>query len=237
LIVSAAFDRDDAFRADAIDRRPVVMSDRVRAVRRWARVLSLLALLGLAAEQTWRHGHDYVFPSKFLVVDPGKVYRGAWQKSLPMKYILDHYHIKTIVALAHSPEETLPRQEQALAEGLGVRWVHIPIYYDSHDPLDSPEVGDRLERAAAIIADPANQPVFFHCHHGINRTSMTQIAYRTLYCGWSLDQAKEEIARMTGWKETSVGTGLDFMERFYEARVLPRRMAVAKAIHDEASTK
>ena len=107
----------------------------------------------------------------------------------------------------------------------------------SVDPLESHkgwagDIGDvgGTDLNFPIIADPDNQPVFFHCHHGINRTSMTQIAYRTLHCGWTLDQAKEEITRMTGWKETSVGTGLEFMERFYETRVLPRRESAERGL-------
>lgn len=200
---------------------------KVRRIVRWSLAIGLLVL---AAEQTWRHGHDYVFPEKFRVVEPGKLYRGAWQKPFPMRNLLRDYKIKTVVALAHTPEEALTRQERELVESLGVRWVHIPIYYDSREPLTSPDVGDRLEKAAAILADPANQPVYFHCHHGVNRTSMTQIAYRTIYCGWPLEQAKAEIMRTTGWKASAVGTGEEFMDQFYRSRVLPRRqIAVEEA--------
>lgn len=201
------------------------MSDRIRRLRLVFRTCLVVGLLGLAAEQAWRHGHDYVLPSKFRVLEPGRLYRGAWQKPLPMRSILRDYKIKTVIALAHTAEEPITTQEKALAEGLGVRWVHIPIYYNRHEPESFDETADRLERAAAILADPANQPVFFHCHHGVNRTSMTQIAYRTLYCGWTLEQANEEVAGMTGWKPTAVGTGEEFMRQFYDDRVLPRREA------------
>jgi protein tyrosine/serine phosphatase len=146
-----------------------------------------------------------------------------------MRYILRGHQIKTVIALAHTPDHPLVIQEKALARELGVRWVHIPIYYDSRQPANRREIADRLEQAAALIGDPAAQPVFFHCHHGVNRASMAQMAYRTLVCGWSLEQAKEEIARLTGWKQTEVGTGLEFMEAFYRNRVVPRRAAQASA--------
>ena len=83
------------------------------------------------------------------------------------------------------------------AEELGIRWIHIPIV-DLRDEGNAKDVSDLLDEAAAVLADPANQPIFFHCHHGLNRASMAQIAYRTKYCGWTLDQATDEVARTVG---------------------------------------
>lgn len=205
------------------------MNERPPWIRR-ARVILFLALIGLAAEQTWRHGHDYVFPEKFRVVEPGKIYRGAWQKSLPMRRILKDYRIKTVVALAHGPTDPLPVAERELVESMGVRWIHLPIYQSSGDPTNAEAMGERLEKAAALIADPANQPVYFHCHHGVNRTSMVQIAYRTLHCGWPVEQAQAEVARLTGWKPTALGTGEEYMNRFYRERVEPRRRAAGASV-------
>ena len=82
---------------------------------------------------------------------------------------------------------------------------------------------DQLDRAAAVLADPANQPVYFHCHHGINRASMVQMAYRTKYCGWTLEEATAEIARTYGLIEVAHGPDYRQVERFYKERVLPNR--------------
>lgn len=195
------------------------MSDR----RKWTRRLLVAGLLILAAEQTWRHGHDYVFADRFAEVEPGRIYRGAWQKVWPMRRVVRDHQIKTVVALAHSPEHYLPIQEQALAKELGIRWIHIPIV-DFRGDGERINVSDQLETAAAAIADPKNQPVYFHCHHGINRASMAQMAYRMLYCGWNLEQASDEIDRNFGLVEASRGPDYRRMERFYRERVLPRRM-------------
>ena len=54
----------------------------------WVRSIALAALAILAVEQTIRHGWDYVWPDKFLVVEPGRIYRGAWQHHWPMKSIV-----------------------------------------------------------------------------------------------------------------------------------------------------
>jgi protein-tyrosine phosphatase len=194
----------------------------------WTRRLLLVALGLLACQQVWRHGRDYVFADKFAVVVPGKIYRGAWQQPWPMRQIVREYKIKTIVALAHPDDHPLAVREKALAGELGCRWIHIPIV-DDRTASDGRALSDLLEQAAGVLADPKNQPVYFHCHHGVNRASMVQIAYRTLYCGWSLDQAKEEISRTFGLVEVSKGPDYRHMKNFYEERVLPSRRAQAAA--------
>ena len=196
--------------------------------RVWLRRLGLAALLALVCQQVWRHGHDYVFADKFYTVEPGKIYRGAWQLTWPMKRIIRDEHIKTIVALAHRAEDPLAVREKALSDELGVRWIHIPIVELRTTEL-ADGISDQLERAAAEIADPANQPVYFHCHHGINRASMVQIAYRTMYCGWDLDRATQEVADTFGLIKVDNGPDYRHMAKFYNERVLPRRIAQAGA--------
>ena len=191
--------------------------------RTWARRALVAGVLILAAEQTWRHGHDYIFPDRFAEVEPGRIYRGAWQKPWPMRQIVRDYQIKTIVALAHPPQHPLPIQEQALARELGVKWVHVPIV-DLRGINDRDGISDQLEAAAAIVADPRNQPVYFQCHHGSNRASMVQMAYRLMYCNWTLDQANDEIDRNFGLVQASRGPDYRHMEKFYKDRVLPRRI-------------
>src|SRR4051812_38864942 len=95
--------------------------------RLWLRRLAVAAVLALLVQQAWRHGHDYIFADKFYEVEPGKVYRGAWQQPWPMRRIIRDQKIKTIVALAHPPNDPLVIREKALAAETGVRWVHIPI--------------------------------------------------------------------------------------------------------------
>jgi protein-tyrosine phosphatase len=197
--------------------------------RRILRRTLLVALILFAAEQTWRHGYDYVLAEKFAVVDPGKVYRGAWQMTWPMKRIVRQHEIKTVVALAHPPESPWVAEERALAETMGFRFLHIPIVDDRTGDGDNEDLYDRLERAADAIADPENQPVFFHCHHGVNRASMVHMAYRMLHCGDSLDEAEAEIARQFGLKRVDKGPDYRHMRGFYESRVLPRRAAQSQA--------
>jgi protein-tyrosine phosphatase len=192
----------------------------------WLRRVFVVALIAVACEQLWRHGHDYVFAQQFAEVESGKIYRGAWQQPWPMRRIVRDYKIKTIVALAHPEDHYLSVRERALAEELGIRWFHIPIV-DVRGPDNKSVVSDRLEAAADVLADPKNQPVYFHCHHGINRASMVQIAYRTKHCGWSLSDATDEIARTFGLKAVTHGPDYRHMQSFYTERVLPLRQGPA----------
>ncbi len=198
----------------------------VAARPNWVRLALILGLVALGLQQVWRHGHDYVFADKFAAVEPGKVYRGAWQQDWPMRRLVRTEQLKTIVALAHPPTHPLVLKEQALARELGVKWVHVPIV-DDRTLADGAALFDRLEEAVAVVADPANQPVYFHCHHGINRASMVQIAYRTLHCGWTLERATAEVADTFGLVQVDKGPDYRIMDAFYAARVLPRRAGAA----------
>jgi protein-tyrosine phosphatase len=144
-----------------------------------------------------------------------------------MRRLVRDYKIKTVVALAHPPTHPLSVEEKGMSGELGYKWVHIPIV-DERGTGDPDVISDKLEHAAAVMADPANQPVYFHCHHGINRASMAQMAYRMLYSGWTLEQATDEISRTFGLKEVSRGPDYRHMARFYQDRVLPRRAAQAR---------
>jgi hypothetical protein len=188
----------------------------------WMRRALAVCFLVLAAEQLWRHGHDYVLPREFVVVENGKLYRGGWQRSWPMRRIASQYKIKTVLALAHPDDHPLAVSERALCRELGVRWIHIPIV-DQRAAANPKTLADLLDEASAVLADSKNYPIFFHCHHGLNRASMAQIAYRTKYCGWTLDQATDEIAKTVGLIKVTHGPDYRHMVDYYNTRVLPLR--------------
>ena len=205
--------------------------------RVYLRIALIIGVSVLACQQIWRHGRTFVFIEQFEEVEPGEIYRGAWQKDWPMRRLVGKYHIKTIVALAHSPQDPMTLREKALAEELDVAWKHIPIV-DERQTGDPKSIFDPIERAAGEIAKSSNHPVYFHCHHGVNRASMVQIAYRTLYCGWTLDQATDEIARTFGLRAVNHGPDYRWMTMFYNERVLPRRAEMAlKEAAEAAATK
>jgi hypothetical protein len=190
--------------------------------RIWFRAGVAVCLGLIVIEQLWRHGRDYVLPRQFAVVVPGKIYRGGWQRHWPMRQIACEYKIRTILALAHPDDHPLSSSERALAQELGIRWIHIPIV-EQRATADARPLADQLDEAAAVLADSRNYPIFFHCHHGLNRASMAQIAYRTKYCGWTLDQATDEIAHTVGLVKVTHGPDYRRMVEYYNERVLPLR--------------
>jgi hypothetical protein len=201
--------------------------------RKFLRVSLGVGLTGLACHQLWRHGHDYVFAENFAEVVPGKIYRGAWQKEWPMRRIARDYHLKSILALAHPYDAAISVKERALAKELGINWIHKPII-DQRGAAVPKTVFDILDEAAAVLNDPANYPIFFHCHHGLNRVSMVQIAYRTKYCGWTLEQAREEVSAGFGLVKANQGPDYRTMVQYYAENVLPYREAQAVAARADA---
>ncbi|AMV40004.1 fused DSP-PTPase phosphatase/NAD kinase-like protein [Planctomyces sp. SH-PL62] len=190
--------------------------------RMWLRSVLAVGLAVLAVHQIWRHGSDYVFAQQFAEVVPGKVYRGAWQKEWPMRRIARDRGIKTILALAHPHDSAIAVKERTLAEELGIKWVHVPIV-DQRGMENPKTVFQLLDEAAAVVNDSKNHPIYFHCHHGLNRVSMVQIAYRTKYCGWTLEQATEEVAAGFGLVEANHGPDYRTMVKYYAENVLPFR--------------
>jgi hypothetical protein len=201
--------------------------------RTWLRRAFAVCLLVFAVEQAWRHGCDYVLPREFTVVEDGKIYRGGWQRDWPMRQIASTYKIKTVLALAHPDDHPLSVSERALCQELGIRWIHVPIV-DQRTSENPKTLADLLDDAAAVLADSDNYPIFFHCHHGLNRASMAQIAYRTKYCGWTLDQATDEVGRTVGLVKVTHGPDYRHMVDYYNERVLPLRSQKPTARLSEA---
>lgn len=196
--------------------------------RKRLRAALAIGLTILAIHQLWRHGSDYVFPLRFAEVVPGKVYRGGWQKDWPMRRIIRDHHIKTILALAHPYDSGIATRERELAKELGVRWVHVPII-DQRGMENPKTIFELLDEAAAVINDSDNQPIYFHCHHGMNRVSMAQIAYRLKYCGWTLEQAADEVSASFGLVKVNHGPDYRTMVSYYNDHILPERRAAEAA--------
>jgi protein tyrosine/serine phosphatase len=55
--------------------------------------------------------------------------------------------------------------------------------------------GEEEEAAAFLraVTDPENQPVFFHCQHGADRTGTMCAVYRIAVQGWTKDEAIREM--------------------------------------------
>jgi len=89
--------------------------------------------------------------------------------------------VKTVIDLRTTASE---KKE---VEAAGMRTIAIPIEM-SRDGLK-----EKVDRVVALMADPANQPVYVHCRHGQDRTGIAVAAFRMKQQGWSLADAETEM--------------------------------------------
>jgi len=114
----------------------------------------------------------------------GRVTAGVLRGAQPNKdgyATLKAMGVKTVIDMRTS------ESEKAQVEAAGMRAVAIPIEM-TRDGLK-----EKVERVVALMADPANQPVYVHCRHGQDRTGIVVAAYRMKQQGWSLAEAEAEM--------------------------------------------
>lgn len=112
-------------------------------------------------------------------VAPG-IFRGA-QPAREGYATLRAMGIKTVIDMRTTENE---RKE---VEGAGMKAIAIPIEM-SREGLTA-----KVDRVVALMADPANQPVYVHCRHGQDRTGIVVAAFRMKEQGWSLAEAESEM--------------------------------------------
>jgi protein tyrosine phosphatase (PTP) superfamily phosphohydrolase (DUF442 family) len=89
--------------------------------------------------------------------------------------------VKTVIDLRTTENE---RQSVTAA---GMTAIAIPI------EMSSDGLKEKVDRVVALMADPANQPVYVHCRHGQDRTGIVVAAYRLRQQGWSQKDAETEM--------------------------------------------
>jgi protein tyrosine/serine phosphatase len=72
--------------------------------------------------------------------------------------------------------------EMNLSESLGLRFFSKPL--DAIDPV-SDEDDVHIDEILTIMGNPAAQPVFVHCEHGVDRTGLIIALYEVKYMGMS----------------------------------------------------
>lgn len=120
-----------------------------------------------------------------IQVDEG-LYRGGQPTTAGIRQ-LAAMGIKTVVCLRHPGRVT--REERRLTEGLGMRWVQLPmwIWWRPSDP--------QIREFLDVAASPTDRPVFVHCRQGWNRSGIMVAIYRIAYQGWAPREAYLEARR------------------------------------------
>jgi protein tyrosine/serine phosphatase len=111
-------------------------------------------------------------------------YRGAHPKARDYED-LAALGVKTVIDLQQDGE----RNEQRMVEAAGMKFYRIGL---SDKSWPSPEKADQFLK---IVDDPANQPVFIHCHGGRHRAGIMTAIYRMHHDGWDADRAYGEMKK------------------------------------------
>ena len=157
--------------------------------RRWLlRILLSLAVMAGLALVAWNNGvKQYLFPKKFGVVEPGRIYRSGQISAKLIGPTLDKYHIGLVIDL--SMEDTPDwRAERDAEAAKNIRRLNLPLRGDG---VGNPDF--YVQALAAIIeADSSHTPVLVHCQAGTERTGGVIATYRILVEGQPQDQAFAE---------------------------------------------
>jgi protein tyrosine/serine phosphatase len=141
-----------------------------------------LALALLTVAQAAQHDDSSKAAVKNFGCINKKFFRGAQPRDSDYKD-LAALGVKTIVDLQQDGE----RGEQGMVEAAGMKFYRIGL---SDKAWPSPE---KVDQFLKIVNDPANQPVFIHCHGGRHRAGIMTAIYRMTHDGWDADRAYAEM--------------------------------------------
>jgi protein tyrosine/serine phosphatase len=119
---------------------------------------------------------------RFSKVDEN-LYRGAQPDEAGFR-LLKEMGIKRVINFRY--EKDLHEEEKKMLADLGLEYVHIP--WAIFAPYDE----DVFRAFFAAIEDKDENPVFFHCKRGSERTGVASAAYRIKNQGLSAEDAYEE---------------------------------------------
>ncbi len=113
-----------------------------------------------------------------------KIYRGSQPRTKGYRY-LKGQGIRTVLSLREHHDE------KKAVQAAGLKFIHIPMDADLNGA--SPPPAEQIKAFLSAVLDPANQPVFFHCAVGKDRTGTMAAVYRMEVDGWSPEEALEEM--------------------------------------------
>ena len=131
-------------------------------------------------------------------------YRGAQPKSRDF-VDLAAMGVKTVIDLQQDGE----RNEQQSVEAAGMKFFRIGLS-DSSWPSQ-----EKAEQFLKIVNDPANQPVFVHCHGGRHRAGIMTAIYRMTHDRWTADRAYGEMKQYGFESGFGHGSLKDYVYDYY----------------------
>jgi protein tyrosine phosphatase (PTP) superfamily phosphohydrolase (DUF442 family) len=120
---------------------------------------------------------------RFAEIRPGLA-RGGEPGTEGLRY-LQRKGYRTIVSFLTDPAES------AWVVQSGMRYVHLPMrssFFFADTPTD-----EQVKQFLSVASDSTLYPMYIHCHAGKDRTGAMTAIYRMEVCGWSADEAVEEM--------------------------------------------
>lgn len=130
----------------------------------------------------------------FFQVDSG-LFRGQQPTDAGLQQ-LKQRGMKTVVYLHFDKKQAA--HEKQIVEGLGMRFVHIPMSYIVPPPKS------QVDTWLNTTLSEASRPVFVHCQHGRDRTGTMVGIYRIAHDGWNFKSAYTEM-KEKGFRTFFVG--------------------------------
>ncbi len=120
---------------------------------------------------------------RFAEIRPGLA-RGGDPSESGLTYLRQRGY-KTIVSFLAD------QSESAFVVRSGMKYIHIPI---RSGPFSCPTPSDeQVRQFLSAVTDTTLYPMFIHCHAGKDRTGAMSAIYRMEACGWTNDEAVEEM--------------------------------------------
>ena len=168
-----------------------------------ASITAVALFLLTVAQAAQRGDRANVSISNFGCINE-KFYRGA-QPGRRDYQDLAAMGIKTIIDLQQDGE----RDEQQMVEAAGMKFYRVGL---SDKAWPSPE---KAEQFLKLVDDPANQPVFIHCHGGRHRAGIMTAIYRMHHDGWDAERAYAEMKQYGFEKGLGHGALKDYVYDYH----------------------
>lgn len=158
-------------------------------------------------------------PRRFAVVEPGRIYRGGYPDEGQLDWLQRQLGVREVVSLMEeSRDEEKAGREHAAAAALGLRFEEYPMPGDGRGDFET------LDAAAdAIAAGSSKGAIYVHCSAGKQRSNAATAAWRMKHCGWTAEQAIDELTRRYGFEPGDEGRLGAHLRAYYAARIAPSR--------------
>ena len=133
--------------------------------------------------------------------------RGGQPTKEGIEFLRDRGY-RTVVSFRSSPSE------REAVRGSGMEYVEIPMRAGVFGA--TPPTEEQVRLFLLVVTDPSRSPVFIHCRRGKDRTGVMSAIYRIEACGWTPDEAIEEM-RAFGFSDHYRGL-MRFVQTYAPAR-------------------